>query len=206
MRKFLFFFLLLFLSLSCATLYKPSDIENTEFSPSVMDSASIQILHGFTNYLELGGNEKQVKKANKDKLCFLPIRIVNTSANDFILTADKIELFNNFEKTNAVFFTEYYPEIKYKTWSNLAWYFGGLIGSTTISSQGAKFNYLSPALLLFIPGTINIVQANKSNKILKEDLLKLDLLGSTTPAYSESVGFICIHAVEIGEIFIRVKN
>jgi hypothetical protein len=206
MQKIIFILICILLTTSCVSVYNASNIKNTDFSPSVQDSSSIQILHGFTNYLEQGGNKKQVKKAEKHNLFLLPVSIINSSDSVFTLTADKIEVFNNFEKADVVFFSEYYPKIKYQTWSHLAWYFGGLLGSITVSNDGTSFNYLSPALLLFIPGTINIVKASKSNKILKSDLEMLDLVGSTTPANSQNTGFICIRSSEVGEIFIRLNQ
>jgi len=191
---------------SCSSYYHSAGYDQIVYDHIESDSSGIIILHNDQNHSIITGNVKQERRARKANLIFLPVRIINQSSEDYTISTQNLDIINNYEKNEVIFFPEYYRYLKYRTYLDLSWYVGGLLGSVSISSNGTKFNYLSPTLLLIIPGSYYFTRALKSNKGLKEDLLKNDLMGSTIKPQSTKDGFLCIKADQVHNLSIQIRK
>jgi hypothetical protein len=207
MRNSLYILLIISLcQFSCSSYYHSVGNDQIIYDHIESDSSGIVILHSDHNHPIISENVKQERRTRKAHLIFIPVRIINQSADDYTISLLSLDIINNYEKNEVLFFPEYYRYLKYRTYLDLSWFVGGLLGSVSISSNGTKFNYLSPTLLLIIPGSYYFTRALKSNKGLKEDLLKNDLMGSTIKPQSMKDGFICIKADQVNNLSIQIKK
>lgn len=197
-----FSFILLTLFCSCAVSYKPIS-HNFNYNKNIILKNGILIQHDTIQVFNKNSNKRFFKKAARNGILFVPIRIVNNSKDTLILYPQNLKVFCNYEEAQIVSKSAYYRILRQKPEIYGSEVILGI--SMTILLKASLIEWYNPYNILIWCGVYNSLKAMRENKELRSDIDFYDVLEKKIAPSDTLNGFLCIKASSMNNLIIRLK-
>lgn len=191
-RKISLLFLTAAMLSSCAGIYKRSNPADFRYTTK-RESGPLEYYY-ITNVFDRLGAKKYKRKEKKKGVVLIALKLVNKSSDTILITENNLKISNQTRNVILLSPMQYYNKVKQKSGFYFFWNFlpNGYYTNETSVTNGQrvitpKYHFLPIGMSLSL---LNFFVSRNSNKALKSDLFKYDLIGQKLLPGETVYGFL----------------